>query len=200
MYRSAKETRAIAWNLLKKHYWNVFAFVILALLISNLPYGIGLIIGGPILIGAAYMMLRTIRDDNPKDIGLLFKEFDNFGRNLGIHLLTMLKIFLWSLLFFIPGIVRALSLSQVYFIAKDHPELSAGQVLRKSTDMMKGHKGRLFCLAFSFIGWILLGILTFGIGLIFLYPYIQTALGVFYQELVDANKENKPTPEAEVVE
>lgn len=198
MYRSAKETRTIAWNLLKKHYWNVFGFVILATLIAGAG-PIGLIIGGPVLIGASYMMLRTIREDNSKDISLLFKEFDDFGRNLGIHLLALLKIFLWCLLFIIPGIVRAYSLSQVYFIAKEHPKLTPSEVLAKSTEMMDGHKGRLFALHFSFIGWFLLSALTFGIGIIFLAPYFEAANGVFYQELIEKNPQYKQTPKIEIV-
>ncbi len=199
MYRTAKQTRQMAWNILKKHYWSVFGFLILAALIVATGI-IGLIIGGPILIGAAHMMLRTIRNDDSKDIRLLFKEFDEFGRNLGIHLLAILKIFLWSLLLIIPGIVRAYSLSQIYFVGKDHPELSASDVLKKSTEMMNGNKARLFYLHFSFIGWILLAILTCGIGAIFLIPYMQTANGVFYQELVELNPQYKPTPKVEVIE
>ncbi len=206
MYRSAKQTRKAAWELLKKHYWNVFLFCLVASLISGLGI-IGLIIGGPVLVGAAYMTLRTIRNDDSSDLGLLFKEFDNFGRHLAIHLLAIVKIFLWSLLFFIPGIVRAYSLRQIYFIAKEHPELSPSDVLKKSTEMMKGHKGRLFCLHLSFIGWFLLAflvaIITFGIGsiaFIFLIPYVKLAEGLFYQELLDLNPEYKPTPKVEVIE
>lgn len=198
MYRSAKQTRTIAWKLLKKHYWNVFLFVFLAALISEAGI-IGLIIGGPVLVGAAHMMLRTIRNDDSGDLGLLFGEFNNFGRHLAIHVLSIVKIFLWSLLFIIPGIVRAYSLSQIYFIAKDHPELSPSEVLAKSTEMMKGNKGRLFCLHFSFIGWILLAILTFGIGAFFLMPYMYAANGVFYQELLDINPQYKPTEKVEVI-
>ncbi|MGI6359537.1 MAG: DUF975 family protein [Acholeplasmatales bacterium] len=206
MYRRAKQTRQAAWAILKKHYWNVFLFVLVAALISGLGI-IGVIIGGPVLVGAAYMMLRTIRNDDSSDLGLLFKEFDNFGRYLAIHLLALIKIFLWSLLFIIPGIVRSYSLSLIYFIAKEHPELSPGEVLKKSTEMMKGHKGRLFCLHFSFIGWFLLGLLvaivTLGFGsiaFIFLMPYVKAAEGVFYQELLDVNPEYKPAPKVEVVE
>lgn len=199
MYRKSKETRKIAWEILRKHYWGVFAFTIIAILISGANI-VGLILGGPILVGAAYMMLRTLREDNSSNLEYLFKEFDDFGRTLGVHLLSMIKIFLWSLLFVIPGIVRSYSLSQVYFITKENPDLSVTEIQQRSTEMMRGHKFRLFKLHFSFIGWVILCILTFGIGSIFLLPYVKTAEGVFYEELINQNPQYKKNPDMEIFE
>ncbi|MDD2260001.1 MAG: DUF975 family protein, partial [Acholeplasmataceae bacterium] len=68
-------------------------------------------------------------------------------------------------------------------IAFDRPELSASEILVASTNMMRGHRWRLFCLNLSFIGWFILSILTLGIGLFFLVPYIQTSTAIFYEEL-----------------
>lgn len=177
----------------------MFAFTVVAYLIAGFGI-IGLILGGPILVGAAHIMLKTIRLEKSSSIDLLFKEFDDFGRTLGVHLLTFIKIFLWTLLFIIPGIVRMYSLSQVYFIAKEHPELSANDVLKKSTAMMRGHRFRLFKLHFSFLGWILLCLLTFGIGFLFLIPYLRTAEGLFYQELLDNDPEIQRKKQLEIFE
>lgn len=199
MYRRSKETRKMAWELLRKHYWNVLAFTVIASLIAGAGL-VGLIIGGPILVGAAHLTLKTIRDDDSTQFELLFKEFDNFGRQLGVHILALLKIFLWTLLFIIPGIVRAYSLSQIYFIAKERPDLEANEVLKQSTQMMRGHRFRLFKLHFSFIGWYLLCILTFGIGFIFLMPYARIAEGLFYQELIDLDPDRKKAELLEVFE
>lgn len=199
MYRRSKETRKLAWELLRKHYWGVFAFTIIAALISSVGF-VGLILGGPILVGAAYMMLRTIREDDSSNLEYLFKEFNDFGRTLGVHIISMIKIFLWSLLFIIPGIVRSYSLSMVYFIAKENPDLSVSEVQQRSTEMMRGHKFRLFKLHFSFIGWFILGMITFGIGHIFLIPYIKTAEGFFYEELVSLNPQYKKTSDLEIFE
>ena len=52
-----------------------------------------------------------------------------------------------------------------------------------SKKMMDGHKGRLFCLDISFIGWYLLACLTFGLGMLFLTPYVLSARAAFFLDL-----------------
>ena len=137
-----------------------------------------------ISIGLVITSIYVIRGQDYNDMGIIFNGFkNNLSRNILVGLIQMLKVFLWTLLFVIPGIIKSYVYSQAYYIALDYPELSASEVLRKSEEMMKGHKWRLFCLRFSFIGWILLSLLTFGIGLIFLIPYQTQANAVFYEEL-----------------
>jgi uncharacterized membrane protein len=46
---------------------------------------------------------------------------------------------------------------------------------------MKGYKWKLFLLDLSFIGWILLGFITFSIGLLWVRPYMETAHAEFYE-------------------
>ena len=70
-----------------------------------------------------------------------------------------------------------------HFIEADYPPLSSVDVLRNSCVLMRGNKWRLFCLRFSFIGWILLTFLTMGIGEIVLVPYMNAAMTAFYSEL-----------------
>lgn len=70
-----------------------------------------------------------------------------------------------------------------YYIALDNPELGANECIERSMKMMKGHKGKLFLLDLSFIGWILLALLTLGIGLLWVNPYMKTARSHFYEEL-----------------
>lgn len=98
-------------------------------------------------------------------------------------MLTSVFTFLWSLLFIIPGIIASLSYSMVYFIALDNLELSALDVIRKSKEMMRGHKGEYFVLGLSFIGWGILGIFTLGILYLWLIPYMQVTMANFYNEL-----------------
>jgi uncharacterized membrane protein len=69
------------------------------------------------------------------------------------------------------------------FILKDYPELSVGQAIQMSEKMMRGHKMRYFLLTLSFIGWGLLGILTLGIGYIWLTPYMYTTTAALYQDV-----------------
>lgn len=83
----------------------------------------------------------------------------------------------------IAGIIFAYAYSMVPYLLKDYPELSPKEALRASREMMKGHKWEFFLLQLSFIGWIILSILTACIGLIFLEPYIATTNAYYYEDL-----------------
>lgn len=104
-------------------------------------------------------------------------------RNWWAYLLMEIKVFLWSLLFIIPGIIKAFAYALTPFLLVDCPELSALQCIKLSNQMMKGHKFDLFYLYLSFIGWILLSLLTLGIGLLWLVPYMQTSTASFYLDV-----------------
>jgi hypothetical protein len=89
-------------------------------------------------------------------------------------------IILWSLLLLIPGIIAAFRYSLCFYILADHPEMGIMEVLNESKRMMKGNKWKMFCLNISFIGWAILGILTLGIGFIWLLPYMEVSIIAFY--------------------
>lgn len=80
-------------------------------------------------------------------------------------------------------------------VAFDNPELTAKECVEKSQELMTNRRGKLFCLQFSFIGWAILAAFTFGIGLLWLLPYIQFANIAFYDAFAHGND-----VEAEVVE
>ena len=77
-----------------------------------------------------------------------------------------------------------LSLSQVFFILNDNPKMNVTAIIRKSYNIMDGHKLEFFILLISFTGWILLGILTLGILYLWLFPYMLVTMANFYNELV----------------
>jgi uncharacterized membrane protein len=87
----------------------------------------------------------------------------------------------------IAGVIFAYAWRMVPYLLIDNPELTTTQVLKKSREMMKGHKMELFLLDLSFIGWTLLSIITLGVGLLFLNPYMQTASALFYEDLKAQN-------------
>ena len=73
-----------------------------------------------------------------------------------------------------------------FMILAEYPEMRVIDAFRNSASLMKGKKFRLFCLQFSFIGWILLAACcTCGIGMLFLSPYIQTANAAFYDDITN---------------
>ena len=94
-------------------------------------------------------------------------------------------IFSALIIIFIPITILSLLLSQVYFILADQKTKSASEAIKMSWNVMKGKKMKLFLLQLSFIGWAILSVFTFFIGLLFLYPYMLTTYAKFYQNLYD---------------
>lgn len=109
--------------------------------------------------------------------------FKTMLKSFLLYLLMSIFTMLWSLLFIVPGIIAALSYSQAFYILSDNDDISAYEALKQSKEMMRGYKGKLFCLKLSFIGWIILSVITCGIGFIFLMPYITTAEANFHEYL-----------------
>lgn len=109
--------------------------------------------------------------------------FSDYVRNAVSILLVYLYTFLWTLLFIVPGIIKGLAYSLTPFIVKDNPQLLPNEAINLSMKMMKGHKFDLFYLYLSFIGWILLAMLTLGIGLLWVIPYMQTSMAAFYLDV-----------------
>lgn len=69
------------------------------------------------------------------------------------------------------------------YILHDNPDSRTMQVIRLSSKMMRGRRWKLFMLYLSFIGWAILCLLTLGIGYLFLVPYIEASVAVFYEDL-----------------
>lgn len=109
--------------------------------------------------------------------------FSGYLKALGLSLLYVLFVFLWSLLLYIPGIIKGLAYSMSPFILKDKPELSANQAINLSQKMMKGHKFDFFCLMLSFIGWGILAVFTLGIGYLWLAPYMSATMVAFFEDV-----------------
>ena len=101
---------------------------------------------------------------------------------LGMFLMD-LKVLLWTLLLIIPGIIMTFAYAMTPYILEEHPEIGAWDASTRSREMMKGHKFDLFWLYLSFIGWAILGILTFGIGYLWLSPYVSCSEIGFYNDL-----------------
>lgn len=142
-----------------------------------------LLLSGPLNLGLHISALDVSRKQ-PVSVGSLFEGFKSFGDSLALYILTAIFTFLWSLLLIVPGIIKAYSYSMGFFVLADRPDLSGNQARKRSMYLMKGHKWRLFCLDFSFIGWYLLSILTLGILLFWIVPYHLTARAEFYKELL----------------
>lgn len=142
-----------------------------------------LLIEGFLSVGLCTIFLKLARGADDIRLEDLFCAKDNIGNAILLGLMKNVFIFLWSLLFVIPGIVKTYSYSMAYYLRADHPEYEWDRCLKESARMMKGHKWALFCLDLSFLGWYLLGTLAFGIGILFVLPYREAAVANFYEDL-----------------
>ena len=102
----------------------------------------------------------------------------------GISSMFLLIGILCLIIGIVVAIILMYSLAMVPFLYLDHPEMSALQLMGKSRELMRGHKGRMFYIELSFIGLgILVGLFTFGIGMLWLVPYMEAVFAVFYLNL-----------------
>ena len=149
---------------------------------SYIPVVGTILVALPMMYGYSIVMLSVMRGGE-MNIGGLFDGFNDFGRIVGTKLLQAIYTFLWTLLLVIPGIIKNYSYAMTDFILKDQPELAINAAIEKSMAMMDGNKMKLFLLDLSFIGWAILCLFTFGIGFLFLQPYVQSAHAAFYEDL-----------------
>ncbi|MBR1714650.1 MAG: DUF975 family protein [Treponema sp.] len=106
-----------------------------------------------------------------------------------------LWVFLWSLLFYIPGIVKSIAYSQMFFVMIENPGIGPMKAMNISKVMTNGHKADLFVMELSFLGWGILCCLSGGIGLVWLIPYEMTAFSNAYTALkMEAINTGKLTP------
>ena len=149
---------------------------------SYIPVVGTILVALPMMYGYSIVMLSVMRGGE-MNIGGLFDGFNDLGRSVGTKLLQAIYTFLWTLLLVIPGIIKNYSYAMTDFILKDQPELANNAAIEKSMAMMDGNKMKLFLLDLSFIGWAILCLFTFGIGFLFLQPYVQSAHAAFYEDL-----------------
>lgn len=140
----------------------------------------------PLGIGTTAFFVSLIENTNfeAKD---LFKYYHDFVKVIGVTILMSLIVMLGYICFVIPGIILTLSYSLVPIILIKKPELGIVETLKYSREKMQGHKLDTFVLGLSFIGWAILGALTFGILYIWLFPYMQLTFTKFYLNILGEN-------------
>ena len=153
--------------------------------LSALALLLGILISNVLRVGVRGWFLRYWRGEQPP-VGEMFASFRFYGNAVGTMLLRDIYIFLWSLLFIIPGIVKAYAYSMTEYILYENPRLSAGEAIRISNAMTQGFKGELFVFDLSFILWNLLSAISLGIaGVVYVNPYVYTAHAGMYEMIKD---------------
>lgn len=191
--QTASEYRRRAREALEGNiFGNTWLFMVLVVLVTGAILGVSgiifigpLLLIGPISIGICSYTLHVVRNTEKKNkIDPLLDGFrGSVGNSILVGLLATIFTALWSLLFIIPGIVKAIAYSQCYFIALEHPEYDANTCITESRKMMNGHKWEYFCLQFSFIGWMIVGSFCLGVGTLWVTAYMNAANAAFYEDL-----------------
>lgn len=165
-------------------------FNIGSLLIRLVIAIIGTLIGFSIM----FTFLEFVRNPS-REIFPMKDSFRLFNMKDGVNIVVINFVagifqYFWSLLFVIPGIVKGFSYSQASFIYYDvmsNPnktgQMKLTDYITESRLLMNGHKGRLFYIYLSFIGWGILATLTLGIGYLWLLPYRNATLAAFYNDI-----------------
>jgi len=184
-----------------------------------------LILQGPLQLGVVVFFIAFARK-GPCTLAMLFVGFKNFGCALAAHLLMALFVFGWMLLFssigiailiaaavaeraelavlggvlilpgVVAGVIAALSYSQTFYLIADDNQLGPLEAIRRSKDLMRGSKAKLFCLGLRFFCWGLLSMLTCGIGFLWLAPYMGVSYGCFYDDLQPPRQPEQTTTAA----
>ncbi|MBC3888498.1 DUF975 family protein [Acetobacterium paludosum] len=187
--KTRQEIKSISKQHFSNNYWVSVGAVILAMLIvgaaSGVTFGLGAIfLVPPIMVGLQYFTLCLYRGETPGIETMFTSGFSNYGRKLGGMLWMYLFTYLWTLLLIIPGIIKGIAYSLTPYILADYPNVSATEALKISMRMTQGHKGEIFVMYLSFIGWFLLSGITFGIvGIFYSNPYYFVSLAGLYEEL-----------------
>ena len=207
-----KELKAAAKSQIKGKIGVLFLIGLVISVISGLASVLlGLIPGGSIvaavIITPAFALSMTriylgVVAGKKPEVKDAFSGFDDFWAAFKVTFLVELKVFLWSLLFVIPGIVKNISYSMALYVLAENKGMSARKCIEESKKMTKGHKMELFVLGLSFIGWGLLVSVTFGIAAIWVGPYIYATFTNAYHSLkpvveVEAEEVVEETAEAE---
>ncbi len=164
---------------------------------TSLPFAsmAGAVVAAGIVLFVAYFILGSIvsvgyakfnldlTSGGETAVGGIFDYLDFWKTTAAAKLLKNIGIFLWSLLFVIPGIVAAYSYAVTDFVLAENPRLTASEALEKSKELMRGNRMRLFCLQLSFIGWEILSAAALGIGALWLTPYKNAAKAEFYRDI-----------------
>ncbi|HEY8390619.1 MAG TPA: DUF975 family protein [Clostridia bacterium] len=182
--KRCKDYRRLGWNAVSQYWIKAILFNLLAMIITSglTSTVIGFFILGPFNVGMYLFYLRSVRREDAS-YGSLFEPIikGDFLRTIILHLLKVVYTILWTMLLFIPGIIKSYSYAMAEFIAIDNPNMSANDCITASRQLMRGKKFKLFLLDLSFIGWIILCIIPF--VSLFVMPYMNATRAAFYNDI-----------------
>ena len=167
------------------------AYVLITVAISLLSGILGVTVIVPLIlslasmavqIGYVYYCMKVVRCEQGTyaDLVHLLKDWRFALKLVALTFVMNIFISLWSLLFIIPGAIKAISYSQATMIMLENPNMDILTAIKESQKLMNGHKMDYFVLGLSFIPWGLLVAVTFGIASLWVTPYIQITMVNYY--------------------
>ena len=163
--------------------WAIIGTAVIAILILATVILTFALLVNPFAVGVNKFRLNALQDrGNVSDMGTGFDV--NYKRNVKVMFFRDLYTILWTILFIIPGIVKAYEYRMIPYLLADNPDMDKAEAFKRSKEMMKGNKWRSFVLDLSFILWGILGAITFGIvNVLWVDPYKQLTDAALYNAL-----------------
>ena len=157
-----------------------FGFVLIAMVVGVL---FSVFVSNPVTVGKCRYFMESRVGNAP--FSSLFSAFGGpaYRNVVKVMFMKNLFIFLWSLLFVIPGIYKAYQYRMVDYLMAENPYMTYQRALELSRQMTDGEKFNIFILELSFFGWLFLGALACGLGVFFVNPYIEATFAELYAAL-----------------
>ena len=193
--------RAIGWIVFGYYFYNVRTEIMLygkkallqsdVLLFLYISMLIGYLIVRPLQVGVIDCLMHLEDNDWSKRIAKAF-DWKHYWRNVKTMFMKEFLIALYSLLFVVPGAVKNYQLYFVPFILNEYEDLTTKEVLNRSKEFTTDYKLDLFMFDISFIGWLLCGYLTHGVGdILYVSPYYNLSVVELFRRFVDSYQGKK---------
>ena len=157
---------------------------------------VSMIISAILEVATIGVYIKMSRSPEPVAFSDFIEGFNNWARATLGALWQYLWVFLWTLLFIIPGIIKTIAYSQMYYIIAEYKDVSVTKAMRISIEITKGHKWDLFVMYLSFLGWEILAAFTLGILNLWLLPYINmTYINAYHALMKEAIESGRIKPE-----
>ena len=186
--RTNQEIRQEASVMLKGN-WNVPVLVALVFGViasfTSCSFPLVLFVYAPMSLGFVKMMIGYVRGTQRMEVEGIFSAFNStyYWKSMGLYLLQGIYTFLWTLLFIIPGVVKACSYFFAPYILADNPTMTAEESICRSMQIMEGHKMQLFLMLLGYAALAILSSLLLFIPMLWIMPYYHVALAKFYEEV-----------------
>ncbi|MFZ9138865.1 MAG: DUF975 family protein [Bacilli bacterium] len=147
---------------------------------------IAVALGGYVTYSFTKMFIGVAKNENPEFEPILTAGVKEQPVNAPLlSVISGLFLGLWTLLFIIPGIIKAYSYAMASYLLVNEKNLGPVDAITKSRQLMDGKKMQLFMLDLGYLGWYLLSLFTFGILAIWVSAWHQTARALFFKDAYD---------------